>query len=429
MAEKVRKYLTYEKIPHAFLFTGSKGTGKTSTARIMAKGLNCTSTTQPGIACGTCDICVRIGKSEHLDVLEIDAASNRGIDEIREIREKIKLAPLELKYKVYIIDEVHMLTNEAFNALLKTLEEPPEHAVFILATTEVHKVPETIISRCVQIDFHKASVADTIKSLTRIVKSEKLEIEEEALTEIARTSDGSFRDAAKLLEELVVHHPKITTADVERHTGRAESSLKNEFLRHLKAKKIKELMALMKKLGSQGINWKVFFTDILQTLEEELMREVMTKDSGWKKYELIKILSLLTKAFTQSKVSVIEVLPFEIALVEYTNDETSESSPAEPIKTEENREKNQFNDQSVSEITDKWGALLEHLKPFNHSLAGILRSCRPIRMDNGILYIEAAYKFHAERLSDTKAHDLLVKGLKSLVGLDLKVAVLTKERS
>src|SRR6266480_4765989 len=180
-----------KNIPHAFLFTGPKGLGKTSTARIIAKVVNCEKRKKGLIEpCNECDQCVAITSGTNVDILEIDAASNRGIDEIRELKEKIRLAPVSAQKKVYIIDEVHMLTTEAFNALLKTLEEPPEHAMFILCTTEQAKVPETIVSRCFHIAFKKATDEELVRSFKRIVSGEKLKADDEALMAIARMADG-----------------------------------------------------------------------------------------------------------------------------------------------------------------------------------------------------------------------------------------------
>src|ERR1700722_6921705 len=175
-------------VSHAFLFTGPKGLGKTSTARIVAKVVNCERRKKGEVEpCNECDQCVSITNGTNVDVLEIDAASNRGIDEIRELKEKIRLAPVAAKRKVYIIDEVHMLTTEAFNALLKTLEEPPEHAMFILCTTEAHKVPETIISRCFQVQFKPAKDKEIARSLTRIIEGEEINIEKDVLRVISQT--------------------------------------------------------------------------------------------------------------------------------------------------------------------------------------------------------------------------------------------------
>jgi len=190
------------RVAHAYLFAGPRGTGKTSTARILAKAVNCLTTGGNGEPCNHCPMCTAINEGRALDLIEIDAASNRGIDEIRDLRDKVNFAPTQARYKVYIIDEVHMLTTEAFNALLKTLEEPPAHTIFVLATTEVHKIPATILSRCQRFDFHRAPLPAIVAKLRHITDNEGLRASSEALELIARTATGSFRDAESLLDQL-----------------------------------------------------------------------------------------------------------------------------------------------------------------------------------------------------------------------------------
>jgi DNA polymerase-3 subunit gamma/tau len=185
----------------AYLFTGPRGTGKTSVARILAKTINCLDL-QDAQACGKCFNCLTITEGRALDIIEIDAASNTGVDNVREIIEAVKLPPTSLKYKVYIIDEVHMLSSGAFNALLKTLEEPPAHVIFILATTEIHKVPETIISRCQRFDFTRLPIQLIIQKLSAIAKSEKIQISPESLEMIALASEGGMRDAESILGQI-----------------------------------------------------------------------------------------------------------------------------------------------------------------------------------------------------------------------------------
>src|SRR3989338_9371100 len=198
--EILYSFFSTKKTPQSVLLTGPKGLGKTSAARIIAKVVNCTGRRKDAKTidpCNKCSECVSISSGSYLDVLEIDGASNRGIDEIRDLREKVKLSPASAQKKVYIIDEVHMLTTEAFNALLKTLEEPPDHAIFMLCTTEPQKVPSTIISRCFHIAFHPATESELIRSFGRIVKGEKIDIDKEALKVIAKLSEGGFRDGTK----------------------------------------------------------------------------------------------------------------------------------------------------------------------------------------------------------------------------------------
>ncbi|MBI3283164.1 DNA polymerase III subunit gamma/tau, partial [Candidatus Curtissbacteria bacterium] len=213
--EKTREILlaqlTSGKIGHGYLFAGPRGTGKTSTARIFAKAVNCKSFLKPatgnqkqkfGEPCNKCISCLAVSDGSHLDLVEIDAASNRGIDEIRDLREKIKLAPVSCRFKVYVIDEAHMLTIDAFGAFLKTLEEPPAHAIFILCTTAAGKLPPTIISRLARFNFKRANDEEIVRALRAVAKSEGLHVEESAFLKIAKSADGSFRDGVSILDQL-----------------------------------------------------------------------------------------------------------------------------------------------------------------------------------------------------------------------------------
>jgi DNA polymerase-3 subunit gamma/tau len=204
ISRTIRNSISMGRISHAYLFSGPRGVGKTSTARILAKALNCLSGDKPTEnPCDECENCIEIRNGYSFDVIEIDGASNRGIDNIRELRENVNLAPIKTRYKIYIIDEVHMLTKEAFNALLKTLEEPPRHVVFIFATTEINRIPETILSRCQKYIFKKIPAEAIVKSLRMIVESEGYEIDDKALYPIARAAEGSLRDSQSLLDQVI----------------------------------------------------------------------------------------------------------------------------------------------------------------------------------------------------------------------------------
>jgi len=214
----LRNAVATMQVAHAYLFSGPRGTGKTTTAKVLAKAVNCEHPID-GEPCNECPSCIGINNQSLLNVFEIDAASNRGIDEIRELRESIKLVPAQGKYKVYIIDEVHMLTNEAFNALLKTLEEPPEHVIFILATTEFNKVPVTIVSRCQRFDFKRINTKTIWEHLKKIAENEGIQYDPEALHLIAQASEGGLRDALSLMDQVLVFNPQITVEDTLKVLG------------------------------------------------------------------------------------------------------------------------------------------------------------------------------------------------------------------
>ena len=239
----LRNAVAQDKQAHAYLFSGPRGTGKTSTARILAKAVNCTNTDSAAHPCEQCENCKAVNAGRFLDLIEIDAASNTSVDDVRDLREKINFAPSQGKYKVYIIDEVHMLSTAAFNALLKTLEEPPAHAIFVLATTEIHKIPATVLSRCQRYEFRQIPLNYITAQLKSIAEAEKLEFEMDALTLIARQATGSMRDAISLLDQIASTGEKITLTLTEEILGTSSNE-----------KVIEMVDALLKEAPDQAIN-------------------------------------------------------------------------------------------------------------------------------------------------------------------------------
>jgi DNA polymerase-3 subunit gamma/tau len=278
-SQTLRNAILQNRIAHAYLFAGARGVGKTSTARILAKALNCVQ--GPTITpCNNCPPCQEITGGNSIDVIEIDAASNRGIDEIRELRENVKYAAARDRYKVFIIDEVHMLTTEAFNALLKTLEEPPPHVVFILATTELHKVPSTILSRCQHFNFRAISYQEVLGQLKKIASTEQIQISEEALNAIARASEGSLRDAQSQLDQIISFCGReIKDEQVRDLLGIVPQQMMDDLTGAIVEQDARRLIALVDHLVTSGLNLQHFLREMLAHFRNLLMVKVVGQDS------------------------------------------------------------------------------------------------------------------------------------------------------
>ncbi|MBU1445749.1 DNA polymerase III subunit gamma/tau [Patescibacteria group bacterium] len=428
---------------HAYLFCGPRGTGKTSTARLLAKALNCLDPGEDGEPCDKCEICVPIREGNLIDMVEIDAASNRGIDEIRDLKDKINFAPTRAKTKVYIIDEVHMLTKEAFNALLKTLEEPPSHVFFVLATTEVHKIPETIISRCQRFDFKRITKKGIAARLMYIAQLENIDVEQEAINTIAHISEGGMRDAIGLIEQLSVNG-KLTFDRVKEVLGISGQSAIETLYKHIGACDTKSALNEIQNLYSEGTDLMQFTKDFLEFLRLEMLAAIETNKLQDVPY-ILMVIDNFQDAYNKLKVTTIPQLPLEIATLkvianlpeniqipvqepkanvnvvekvkiieveELLNDSMDEpriepkiepkveieieTKVEEPIATTENKIA-----LTISYVKENWARVIELIKtPF---VRLSLKEGKPISLENGILKIGFASNFHKEKVEATEA--------------------------
>jgi len=335
-----------KSISHAYLFCGPKGSGKTTIARIFAKAINCEKPERPVNGypepCNKCSSCLEIMQARSIDLIEIDAASHRGIDDVRELREGIKFAPVKSKYKIFIIDECHQLSKDAANALLKTLEEPPAHAIFMLATTEPHKMIATIVSRCQRFDFKRLQVPEIIKKLEFIAKKENVKFDQAALSLIALNSRGSFRDAESLLDQCLsfTGEKKIITAeDIKELLGIVEVGEISKFVDFLVSKNTKEAIRFLNSAIDSGVDLQEFAKTLVFYLRQQLLLKINPEflnlqNSGLSLQELEKMkaqianltqgdlqnmLELFIDAENKIKYSAVQQLPLELAIITLTN--------------------------------------------------------------------------------------------------------------
>ncbi len=344
-ADSLVKQIQDGKTAHAYLFIGSRGTGKTTTARVLAKALNCAHLEKNGDPCGKCDTCTAINSGSFVDLIEIDAASNRGIDDVRELQETINLSPIQGKKKVYIVDEVHMLTTQAFNALLKTLEEPPAKVVFILCTTESHKVPETIKSRCQVFRFKRATTEQLVKKLHNIADTEGKKVTKQDLEKIASASLGGFRDAETLLQQFIEGGLSIDALSTFSST---ESLV--DFNDLLISKDIKGAIEFIGKVYEEGIDLYIWCGEYLKylrgllliksgvlTLLSDVPEDIslkLTKQAADISFEtLVAVIETFSGEYLNIKKSSIVQLPLELAIIKIISQDSSPKLPPVSAKS------------------------------------------------------------------------------------------------
>lgn len=462
-----------DRIAHAYLFCGPRGTGKTTTAKVLAKTLNCLN--GPGIEpCNRCENCQRVTEGNSMDVLEIDAASNRGIDEIRDLREKVKFAPTQGKYRIYIIDEVHMLTTEAFNALLKTLEEPPAHVIFVLATTEPHKIPMTILSRCQRFDFRRIGLPDIVNRLRTVVDDLGVKAEDDALNLIARTAEGGMRDALSVLDQCISFAGgRVSISDVEAILGTVNAEFFLRMTDCFVEYDVTKGLKFVDELVSQGKDVRQFAKDLtehfrnlliiaaagwveeLVLVSAEMLEEMEKQAAKLGQKRIINLIELFASTEREMKWTSQPRLILELAVikaggkpqtVDYNelvdrvaqleamvaqmaggvaaNPGTGKQKPGVQVKLAVPNNEGQIKrDLDIEAVVKCWPDILERMKKVQMSAGAFLREGKPIDIRNGhlILCFSEEYGFHKEKVEQPDIKNAVEKVIKEVTGADLNL--------
>lgn len=436
--ETLKKALEQDRVAHAYLFTGARGVGKTTVARLLAKAVNCLD--EKNRPCGKCANCKAIAQNQFIDLIEIDAASNRGIDEIRQLRDKIQFAPSIGKKRVYIIDEVHMLTREAFNALLKTLEEPPEHTIFIFATTEAHKVPVTVMSRCQRFDFRLADEKLVSKSLKKIASSEGLKLDDQVIDLISRTSGGSFRDSQSLLDQLSSHavEKEVDLAQSLQILNLTSLQETQDFVDLLNKKEAINAIEYLDKLKQKGVSFPDFLSMVIIEIRRKLIEKIKHGEtSGWENNALKKLL----QAQYNMKISPVESLPIELAVYEICLAETQqaqvknenseskvENSSAKEgkSKAEQKIEKPSAKPKAPLMTKDLKTAIVSEVSARKKTLGSLLCDCTIEQSPEGIMIV-SQYPFHKETIVKENNLLLIEEVVGTILGQKVRVSCIVKK--
>lgn len=446
-------------LAHAYLFAGPRGTGKTTAARLLAKSVNCLDPDLAKRPCNRCEHCRAVNENRFLDLIEIDAASQTGVDDVRDLRDKINFTPNQGKYKIYIIDEVHMFSTNAFNALLKTLEEPPPHAIFILATTEIHKIPATVLSRCQRHEFRRVPVDEITAQLEKIANQEKINAEPEALTAIARQATGSLRDAISLLDQLASAGQEITVGLTQAVLGTATSQTVIDVIDAIRQRQPAQGLDALHTALDAGTDARTLARQLVDYLRALMLMQLgnagqvdMTADARaralvhareFSQSNVLRMVRLFNSAAAEQRSNWQPALPLEIALAESIEADPAFSQPAGPVvekgsppavpdgkpatpvpalkegQPDGAREDVQEND--LARVIKNWRQVCAATKSENPSLNALLNSSKVLDVKKGGLVLGFASEILREKADKPELLELIHQAVLQTTGLDLKI--------
>jgi DNA polymerase-3 subunit gamma/tau len=465
VVQTLRNAVSADRVAHAYLFSGPRGTGKTTTARILAKGVNCLENELANRPCNQCAHCQAVNQGRFLDLIEIDAASNTSVDDVRDLRDKINFSPNQGRYKVYIIDEVHMLSSAAFNALLKTLEEPPQHAIFILATTEVHKIPATVLSRCQRHEFRRIPVKEIIANLKAMAEEEKIEVDADALSLVARQATGSMRDAISLLDQLASTSENITLKLAQDILGTATSQAVIEVVEAIVKQESTRGLEVIHRSLDAGSDPRQFARQIVEYLRSLLLvamgnasqvdatpeaRHQMAQHAqAFSVTRLLSVIQSFNQAATETRNSWQPALPIEMAFIEaitlmaapdssLSPEPAPEKSSASPridplessipspkpspvIQKTGSVETSSADALANQRLNNRWDQVYGKVKEQNPKLAGVLNSTKIRVLKGNILTLGYNGDFYLKTLENPASLELIKNVLKQVMDMEIDI--------